>query len=160
MNPEDYIQSVEEQLRAYDFEPVDIVDQSGYICYRRRSSRIVREEEELVFVTEFKSDSVDDLKSHFDDVVESGKAVFSLDEGMAVRQWYFVAVMRSSTRALRVATERGSKMFSLQDNYRGFLLPVLVDLEQSILKCGDVSLKHKVTHLTEMENKAEEYFKI
>lgn len=158
MDTEDYIESVKEQLKAYDFEKVDIVEQSGYICFRRVRSRLLREQEELVFITELESNDVDDFKAHFDDVIDSGQAVFSKDQTLAKRQWYFVAVTRSASRALRVATKRGSKKFSIGDSFGGFFLPVLIDLEESRLKSGSVSMKHKVTHLTEMKDNADEYF--
>lgn len=160
MNPAEYVDSVKEQLKAYDFEEVDIIGQSGYLCFRRERSRLVRNQEELVFIAELESDSVDELKSHFDDVIKSGKAVCAEDGTLAVRQWYFVAVTNSSSRALRVATERGSDRFSLNDSLAGFFLPVLIDIEESRLKYGDVSMIHKITHFSEMKQNAEDYFSL
>lgn len=160
MDPVDYIHSVKEQLRAYDFEEVDITEQSEYICFRREKSRIVRDQEELVFITKLESVSVDELKSHFDDVIEAGEAMFSEGGTLIVRHLYFVAVTNSTSRALRVATERGSDRFSINDSIGGFFLPVLIDLEESRLKCGDVSMKHKVTHFPEMKKNAEDYFSL
>jgi len=160
MDSIDYIHSVKEQLRAYDFEEVDIVEQSGYLCFRRNKSRMVRDQEELVFITELESVSVDKLKSHFDDVIDAGKAVFSEDGTLTVRQWYFVAVTNSASRALRVATERGSGSFSLNGSFGGFFLPVLIDLEESRLKYGDISMKHRVAHFSDMKKNAENYFSL
>ena len=160
MDSEDYIDSIKEQLKAYDFEKVDIVEQSGYICFRRVRSRLLREQEELVFITELESSNVDELKSHFDEVTDSGQAIFSEDQTSAKRQWYFVAVTRSASRALRVATERGSKKFSIGDSLGVCFLPVLIDVEESRLKSGNVSMKNKVTHLTEMKDNADDYFTI
>lgn len=161
MDPAEYIHSVKEQLKAYDFEEVDIVGESGYLCFRREKSRLVRDQEELVFIAELESNSVDELKSHFDEVIKTGKAVFSEGGTIPVRQWYFVAVTNSGSRALRVATERGSDSFSINNkSFGGFFLPVLIDLEESRLKHGDVSIKHKVTHFSEMKKNAEDYFSL
>ncbi len=160
MDSVDYVHSVREQLRAYDFEEVDIMKQSGYVCFRRNKSRMLRDQEELVFIAEFESVSVDELKSHFDDVIDAGKAVFSDDKTLAIRQWYFVAVTNSTSRALRVATERGSDRFSVNDTFRGYFLPVLIDLEESRLKYGEVSKRHKITHFSNMKKNAENYFSL
>ncbi|WP_277556225.1 hypothetical protein [Halobaculum limi] len=40
MDAADYIRSIREQLKAYDFEEVDIIEQSGYLCFRRKRSRV------------------------------------------------------------------------------------------------------------------------
>jgi len=160
MDSVDYIHSIKEQLRAYDFEEVNIIEQSGYLCFRREKSRIVRDQEEVVFIAGLESVSVDELKSHLNDVIEAGEAVFSEEGTLTVRHLYFVAVTNSASRALRVATERGSDSFSLNDSVGGFFLPVLIDLEESRLKYGDVSMKHRVTHFTEMKKNAEDYFSL
>ena len=159
MDTSEYLSTVREQLRAYDF--LDQGDRGPFnnpLYYRETDGR-VRTREEWVLLVELDEASVERVK----ETIDAAKGTFCkvADENGPLdrRWWYLLMVPKTVNRPMVVAVERAAG--SIEQNDRsGMFLPILADLENARLERADASGTQNLTAFRKVVNNVDNYFRL
>ena len=131
MDAEEYVHSVKEQLRAFDFvEEVDYHD-PGMIesCFYRCTDGVVNTTEEVVAIIQLDETDVNSVK----EAIEASKWFFEwkVEDGIEAtnRRWiYTLLVLDSASGPVRTAAKRMVGKFE-----DGFIIPVVASMDNEAL---------------------------
>jgi hypothetical protein len=159
MDASEYLSTVQEQLRAYDFIEQDGGGPFDNPFYYRETDGRIRTREEWALLVKLDDASVETVKDTIDIAVEA----FSQDadeNGPLDRRWcYLLMVPPSVNRPMVVAVERAAGSIE-QGERSGMFLPILVDLENGRLERADASGAQKITPFRKVVANVDNYFRL
>lgn len=157
MDATGYIDSVKEQLRAFDF--VEEVDYCNHYmiesCFYRCTDGLVNTTEEVVAIIRLKEADVSSVK----EVVQASKSFFEwkVEEGLDTtnRRWvYTLLVLDSASGPVRTAVKRMVGKFD-----DGFILPVIASMDNEALVYERPGNFQKFGIHKKLSENAQQYFK-
>jgi hypothetical protein len=160
MDAPEYVEQIDEQLRAYEFQPVNH-DSTWEMSnlYSRKTDRLgpTGVHHEVVIVDRVDNNDVDAIESE----LEMASDVFKgLDIDNTSRldseRVYLLIIAEEVTKPMSIRVERAAGEV-LED---AFLLPVLVDLSGSSLHYDEPSTLRRVSTHGRMASDVEKYFRL
>jgi len=157
MDAAEYLPSVKEQLRAFDFaEEVDYRN-SGVIesCFYRCTEGVVKTTEEVVAIIRLTEVDVKSVK----EAIEASKSFFEWKEEGRLeatnRRWiYALLILDSASGPVRTAVKRMVSKFE-----DGFILPVIATMDDEALVYERPGTLQKVGNHKKLSENAQQYFK-
>jgi hypothetical protein len=159
MDSTEYLSTVREQLRAYDFLEQGDGSPSDYPLYYRGTDGRVRTREEWVILVELDEASVETVKETIDTAVNAFSELADENGPLDRRWWYLLMVPPTVNRPMVVAVERAAG--SIEQNDRdGMFLPVLADLENGRLERTEASGTQNITAFRKVVKNVDDYFRL
>jgi hypothetical protein len=161
MQPEEYLTSVKEQLRAYDFTERDSGSDWEHPFFRRESKKLGIKVTEAVVIETIDDADVNTIK----DVIEQAVDTLShsvVEQGrFDAQRWYILLVASPVSKAMQIAVERGAGQADIPD-VEAAVLPVIVDLQGEQLSYYTPSVYDKASqsHVSKMAGQVDKFFKI
>lgn len=157
MNAEEYIYSVKEQLRAFDFAEEEDYRNTELIdsCFYRCDDGVVNTTEEVVAIIRLDDADVKSVK----EAIEASKWFFEwkVEDGIEAtnRRWiYALLVLDSASGPVRTAAKRMVGKFD-----DGFILPVVASMDNEALVYERAGTLQKVGVHKNLSENAQQYFK-
>jgi hypothetical protein len=159
MDSTEYLSTVREQLRAYDFFEQGDRSPSEYPLYYRETDGRVRTREEWVLLVKLDEASVETVKEMIDTAANGFSELADENRPLDRRWWYLLMVPPTVNRPMVVAVERAAG--SIEQNDRdGMFLPVLADLENGRLERTEASGTQNITAFRKVVKNVDDYFRL
>lgn len=159
MDAEEYIATVQEQLRAYDFTEVGADAPYARPSYHRSVSGRLRSRDERVALVKLDESTVESVKDAIDNAAKTFVNASESNSRLDRRWWYVLLVPLTVNRPMITAAERAAG--SIEDyGLSGQLLPVLCDLEEGRLEYADASGAQNITGYRKLANNVGNYFRL
>jgi hypothetical protein len=159
MDASEYLSTVREQLRAYDFlEQYDGSPFDDPFYYRETDGR-VRTREEWILLVELDDASVETVKDTTDTAVDAFSQIADKNGPLDRRWWYLLMVPPAVNRPMTVAVERAAGSIEQKDR-SGMFLPILADLENARLERADASGTQNLTAFRKVVANVDDYFRL
>lgn len=159
MDTSEYVSTVQDQLRAYDFIDQHELHLSQNPLYYRETDGRVRTREEWVIVVELEEASVGTVKETIDDAIDVFCKVADENGPLDRRWWYLLMVPTNVDRPMVVAVERAAGSID-RDDRTGMFLPVLADIENGRLERADASGSQNLTAFRKVVENVDDYFRL
>lgn len=163
MDEADYIDQIDEQLRAYGFNYEDLPSVSDSTSVFSRTVDGVAPgltHHEVVVVERLEEYNVDAIEAT---IATAGAAHDTIDIETETpfdsERWYLLIVAAEVTKPMRIRAERAAGE-ALADDSDAFLLPVVVDLEEGQLHYNEPSTLRRATTHGKMASNVEKYFRL
>ncbi|MBX0325244.1 hypothetical protein EGH21_19645 [Halomicroarcula sp. F13] len=157
MDAAEYVHSVKEQLRAFDFVEEDDYRNPGMIdsCFYRCTDGVVNTTEEVVAIVRLTEADVESVK----EAIEASKSFFEWKEDGGLeatnRRWtYALLILDSASGPVRTAVKRMVGKFE-----GGFILPVIATMDDEALVYERPGKLKKVGNHKKVSENAQKYFK-
>lgn len=157
MDAEEYVHSVKEQLRAFDFAEEEDYDNTDLIdsCFYRCTDGVVNTTEETVAIIRLDEANVSSVK----EAIDASKWFFEwkVEDGIEAtnRKWvYTLLVLDSASGPVRTAVKRMAGKFE-----DGFILPVVASMDNEALVYERPRNLQKVGVHKKLSENAQQYFK-
>lgn len=163
MNKADYIDQVEEQLRAYGFnyEGPQSVDNSSSVFSRTDDGVAPRlRHHEVIVIDQLEEYNVDAIEAAIETMRDIHDVLdIETQTRFDSKRWYLLIVAAEVTKPMKIRAERAAGE-ELADDSDGFLLPVIVNLEDSQLNYNEPSTLRRATTHGKMASNVEKYFRL